>query len=291
VRTRTLIRHAEIALQTAGISPSCIAIFDEEQEHRSRRRSDMASNLRRAIQAGELVLHYQPKVDVQTGATTGVEALVRWKHPDYGLVLPDDFVPLAEESGVIKPLTRWVLGEALRQARAWRAEGLELPVVVNLSARILHDHYVVEMATDALTDGAIAPGELGLEVTESAVMLDPSRALVALRRLHDLGVVISLDDFGTGYSSFAYLDQLPATELKIDRSFVRDMVENPSHYRIVHGTIDIGHDLGLATVAEGIEDAQTLEALAGLGCDLGQGFYLSPPLPGNELADWVQARR
>lgn len=236
------------------------------------------------------MLHYQPKVDVRNGAVTGVEALVRWAHPDYGLVLPDDFVPLAEETGVIKPLTRWVLDEALRQAQEWREKGIELPVVVNLSARILHDHYVVEMATDALADGSIAPGHLGLEVTESAVMVDPGRALVALRRLHDLGVTISLDDFGTGYSSFAYLDQLPANELKIDRSFVRDMVENHSHYRIVRGTIDIGHDLGLTTVAEGIEDRETLEALSGLGCDLGQGFYVSRPLPGAELAGWMQAR-
>jgi PAS domain S-box-containing protein/diguanylate cyclase (GGDEF)-like protein len=289
-RSATLVRHAEIALETAWRTPAGIAVFDEEQERISRRQSDLASQLRRAIGGNELVLHYQPKVDVRSGAVTGVEALVRWAHPDYGLVLPDDFVPVAEDSGVIKPLTRWVLSEALQQASRWQAEGIELPVVVNLSARILHDHYVVEMATDALAEGAIAPGTLGLEVTESAVMLDPSRALSALRRLHDLGVTISLDDFGTGYSSFAYLDQLPASELKIDRSFVQDMVRNPSHFRIVHGTIDIGHDLGLAAVAEGIEDRQTLDALSGLGCDLGQGFYVSPPLPGDEMASWLSSR-
>jgi len=289
-RSRTLVRRAEIALDTAWRTPMGIVLFDQEQERISLRRSDLASHLRAAIQGNELLLHYQPKVDVQSGAVTGVEGLVRWAHPDYGLVQPDDFIPLAEESGVIKPLTRWVLDEALRQARQWRQEGIELPVVVNLSGRILHDHYVVEMATDALADGAIAPGNLGLEVTESAVMLDPGRALVALNRLHDLGVSISLDDFGTGYSSFAYLDQLPANELKIDRSFVGDMVHNPSHFRIVHGTIDIGHDLGLTTVAEGIEDQETLEALSGLGCDLGQGFYVSPPLPGAELTGWLQTR-
>jgi PAS domain S-box-containing protein/diguanylate cyclase (GGDEF)-like protein len=296
-RSRTLVRHAEIALETAwrragtgGPAPSGVALFDEEQGRLSRRRSDLASHLHRAIRGNELVLHYQPKVDVRTGAVTGVEALVRWAHPGYGLVLPDDFVPLAEESGVIKPLTRWVLDEALQQAHRWRGEGIEIPVVVNLSARILHDHYVVDMAMDALANGTIAPDCLGLEVTESAVMLDPGRALVALRRLHDLGVTISLDDFGTGYSSFAYLDQLPASELKIDRSFVRDMVKNPSHFRIVHGTIDIGHDLGLATVAEGIEDQQTLDALSTLGCDVGQGFFVSPPLPGSQVGDWLRAR-
>jgi diguanylate cyclase (GGDEF)-like protein/PAS domain S-box-containing protein len=289
--TRTLLARAESAMQAARQEGTGCAVFDVDVGRRQERRLALARSLRQAIDQGDLLLHYQPKVDFTSGRVDGAEALVRWQHPTYGLLLPGEFIPVAEDAGLIKPLTRWVLHEALRQCRLWRNEGLALRVVVNFSPRVLHDYRLVDMVDEAIAAQQVDASCLGLEITEGAVMADPLRALTILSQLHERGIDISIDDFGTGYSSFAYLDQLPASEIKIDASFVRDMVDNDSHFRIVHGTIDIGHDLGLKTVAEGIEDRETLEALAGLGCDIAQGFYVSHPLPGDEFQTWVQERR
>lgn len=288
--SKSLLERAAIALHDTHDRATPVVMFNAEQEARSRRRMSLASDLRAGIDRGQLMLHYQPKVDFTSGTVVGVEALVRWQHPVYGLVQPAEFIPLAEDTGAIKRLTLWVLDDALRQCRRWRECGLSLRMVVNLSARNLHDYRLSEMVSSALTAAGLEPACLGLEITESAVMADPHRALTILTGLSEMGIEISIDDFGTGYSSFAYLDQLPAREIKIDRSFVQDMVRNDSHFRIVHGTIDIGHDLGLRTVAEGVEDRQTMDALATLGCDVGQGFYLSRPVPGEQLGDWLANR-
>jgi EAL domain-containing protein (putative c-di-GMP-specific phosphodiesterase class I) len=220
----------------------------------------------------------------------GVEALVRWRHPQQGLIPPDRFIPLAEQTGLIRPLTRWVLNSAVRQTRSWHDEGLMLSVAVNLSAHDLQDTELPLRVGELLKRWNVGAEWLKLELTESALMADPSRALQVLTELCELGVRIAIDDFGTGYSSLGYLKRLPAHEIKIDRSFVADMAAEERDQAIVRSTIDLGHNLGLAAVAEGVEDQETLEMLSRLGCDLAQGFYLSRPLPAANIAEWCKRR-
>jgi len=282
-----LLQHADLAMYTAKRANLGYALYETGQDQQSLRKIALASALRRAIEENQLVLHYQPKVSVPTGQVSGVEALVRWQHPEFGLVPPLEFIPLAEHTGLIRPLTRWVLNEAVRQCGIWRAAGIELQVAVNLSARSLHDQQIVATIAEVLNIWSAPPSWLAIEITESTVMADPQRALDILTRLHAMGVAISIDDFGTGYSSLAYLDRLPAAEIKIDRSFVMDMVHNESHWRIVRGTVDIGHGLDLRVVAEGVEDQQALDRLASIGCDVAQGYYLSRPISAADLLRWL----
>jgi diguanylate cyclase len=218
-----------------------------------------------------------------------VEALVRWHHPERGLLPPNDFIPQAEQNGLIGPLTRWVLHAALTQAGAWRADGLELSVAVNLSMRNLLDADLPEVIAALLAASKVPPAMLRVEVTESAAMSDPRRTIEALSRLNELGVCSGIDDFGTGYSSLLYLKRLPVREIKIDRSFVHDMVTDSNSLAIVRATLDLGHALGLDVVAEGVEDEGTWRLLGELGCDIGQGYYFSRPLPAAELANWLRS--
>jgi EAL domain-containing protein (putative c-di-GMP-specific phosphodiesterase class I) len=209
---------------------------------------------------------------------------VRWRHPGRGLIAPDQFISLAEQTGTIKPLTVWVLRAALRQAKAWRAAGLAFPVAVNLSARTLHDPTLPEEIERLLAASGVPPDALGLEITESAIMVDPARAMEVLTRLSRMGVALSIDDFGTGYSSLGYLKKLPVAELKIDRSFVVQMDRDADDAVIVRSTIDLAHNLGLTVVAEGVENRATWDRLADLKCDAAQGYYLSRPVPAEDLA-------
>ena len=282
-----LLQRADVAMYAAKATHAGYTIYDPYMDQHNPRRLGLIGQLRRALAAGELVVHYQPKADVRSGRILGVEALVRWQHPEHGLLGPGEFVPLAETTGLIRPLTAHVLDAALRQCRAWRDAGRALSVAVNLSTRCLLDLTLPDQITALLEDTAVAPERLVLEITESSIMTDPTRALEILNRLHALGVQLAIDDFGTGYSSMAYLKSLPVDELKVDRSFVKHLRHNKSDAVIVRSTVDLGHNLGLRVVAEGVEDQATWQELATLGCDSVQGYYLARPMPAAELAAWL----
>jgi diguanylate cyclase (GGDEF)-like protein len=285
-----LVQRADVAMYEAKRGGTGIETYSENRDPYSAERLQLLAELREAIHGGQLVLHYQPKVTVGSDRVLGVEALVRWNHPIRGLLPPGEFVPLAERTGAIGDLTRWVLESAITQCRAWRDEGLDLAVAVNLAAPNIVDRALPEMVEELLRRYDVAGDRLECEISEHTVMADPHRALDVLERLRALGVRLSLDDFGTGHSSLAYLKRLPLDEVKIDRSFVMGMAEDSNDAAIVRSTIDLARHLGLEVVAEGVESARILRDLADLHCDVAQGFYLSRPLPPDQLGDWVVAR-
>ena len=289
--TDTLIQHADVAMYLAKEARAGTAVYETERDHYSPERLTMIGELRDAIALDQFALYYQPQIEPETGRVDGVEALIRWHHPERGLVSPDAFVPIAERTGLIRPLTLWVLEAAIRQCAAWRRSGLDLRVAVNLSASSLVDADTPDAIERFLRLWALPPGYLQLEITETTAMADPARTFAVLARLDALGVDLSVDDFGTGYSSLAYLRRLPVRELKIDRSFVSNMATDPNDKAIVLATIDLGHNLGLRVVAEGVEDEDTLRELTCRGCDLVQGYLFSKPLPPAELECWLAARR
>lgn len=283
-----LLSRADIAMYTAKDTRSGCVLYAPEQDHHSPERLALVHDLRRAIERDEFVLHFQPQIDVRSGMVSGCEALVRWQHPVRGLLSPDKFIPLAVHSRLIQPLSRWVLRTALVQVRAWRSAGLNLPVSVNLSAYDLRDAKLPDYIAELLACDAGLAHRLRIEITESSLMVDPDGSREVLGRLREQGVQIAIDDFGTGYSSLSYLKDLPVDELKIDKSFVRDMATDPGARAIVRAIIDLADDLQLRVVAEGVEDRATWEALAALGCDLAQGYYFSPPLAADDLVVWVR---
>jgi diguanylate cyclase (GGDEF)-like protein len=285
----TLLQRADVAMYDAKRGRHGIVTYTPERDPYSADRLGLLAELRRAIAGGELVLHYQPKVSLGTGEVVGVEALVRWQHPTRGLLAPDRFVPLAERTGAIADLTRWVVDAALTQQRAWRDQGIDLPVAVNLAAANIVDVALPDAIAGLLARHGAAGDRLECEISEHTVMADPVRASEVLDRLRALGVRLSLDDFGTGHSSLAYLKRLPLDEVKIDRSFVSGMAEDENDMVIVRSTIDLARNLGLAVVAEGVESAEIMDELAALRCDTAQGFHVSRPLPADELASWLQA--
>ena len=282
-----LLSRADVAMYAAKGSLSGLAVFSAEHERDSTSRLAMMSDLRRAVDEGELVLYYQPQVDLRTGAVSSVEALVRWMHPKRGLVGPDEFIPLAERTGLIKRLTRTVLTEAIRQARAWELAGLRMPIAVNLSMRNIHDPQLPQTIAQLLQRWDARPDLLRLEMTETVLAADPERALQTMDSLRAMGVHIALDDFGIGYSSLAYLNRLPLDEIKIDRSFVIGMIDDESSATIVRATVELGHGLGYAVVAEGVENAETRQRLSALGCDAIQGFFIARPMPADQTAEWI----
>ena len=285
-----LLRHADIAMYQAKRTGKGLVAYSVEQDPQSQKRLDLMSDLRHAIERDELFLNFQPQVRLADSACCGdVEALVRWRHPTRGIVPPSDFIPLAEESGFINELTRWVLSEALRKVAELGRMGREMRVAVNLSARNLQLPGLADLVTRDLAEFGLPPGVLTLEITETAVMLDAQRGLETLAKLAAVGVRLSIDDFGTGYSSLANLRRLPVNELKIDRSFVADMVTNPSSGAIVRSIVQLGHSMGLSVVAEGIEDAATLAALRADGCDLAQGYHMARPMAFDALLRWMDA--
>jgi diguanylate cyclase (GGDEF)-like protein len=284
----TLLRRADVAMYAAKRARTGHAVYDPAQDGHSPERLALIGELRTAIERGALALHYQPQVDLTSGRVCGVEALVRWPHPERGLIPPDRFISLAEQTGLIEPLTQWVLAEAVRQCREWQRTGVLLTVSVNLSMWNLHDPVLPERVAGLLREHGVSPAWLRLELTESALMADPGRALDVLTRLAGLGVRLAVDDFGVGYSSLAYLKTLPVDELKIDKGFVRAMATDTADAAIVASTVELGHALGLRVVAEGIEDRVTWDALAEMGCDVAQGYYLSRPLAPDALAGWLR---
>jgi diguanylate cyclase (GGDEF)-like protein len=286
----TLLRRADVAMYQAKSAGTGIETYDPERDPYSAERLQLLSELRRAIDHDELVLHFQPKVALNGARRAiGVEALVRWQHPERGLLGPGDFLGVAERTGLIADVTRWVLDAAVRQCAAWRGRGIDLAVAINLAAANIVDATLPDAVERALRRWEV-PGEmLQCEISEDTVMGDPLRATEVLERLRALGVRLSLDDFGTGHSSLTYLKSLPLDEVKIDRSFVTGMAVDPSDAAIVRSTIDLARHLGLDVVAEGVESEDVLEVLVALECDVAQGFLLSRPLPADQLDGWLAA--
>jgi EAL domain-containing protein (putative c-di-GMP-specific phosphodiesterase class I) len=264
-----------------------VELYATEHDTYSRKRLGLVADLRRALEGDELLLHYQPQVSLETGRATGVEALLRWNHPEHGLLPPDEFIPLAERSGLIHPLTEHVLERACADCRAWRSRGVALSVAVNLSARNLIESDLLERVRGLLVRHDLAPSALVLEITESTIMADPVAVTEVVRRLRAEGLAVSIDDFGTGYSSLAHLRHLPVSEIKIDKSFVFGMVDDPADATIVRSAIELAHNLHLTAVAEGVETEVARDALAALGCDVAQGYFYARPMPAAELMDWV----
>jgi diguanylate cyclase (GGDEF)-like protein len=272
-----LMQRADVAMYLAKESRAGFELYSAERDRHSPRRLALLGDLRRAIDDNSLVLHYQPKADMRTGGVRGVEALLRWNHAEHGPIPPDEFIPLAEHTGLIRPLTLFVLEEALAQCRRWNDTGVAVGVAVNLSVRNLYDPSFADEVAALLAKYEVPSSQLELEITESVIMADPMRAMAVLARLSDLGVGLSLDDFGVGYSSLAYLKRLPVTEIKIDKSFVMNISNDESDAMIVRSTIGLARSLGMRVVAEGVENEDTWARLVALGCDIAQGYYLCRP--------------
>jgi len=282
-----LLLKADIAMYAAKRANIGYREYTPEIEAVAAKNVELQNELRHAIEHGQLLLHYQPKISHHTGGIMGVEALVRWNHPDKGMIAPDEFIPLAEASGLIQPLASWVLQAALQQSEKWHEAGHMFTVAVNLSTRNLLDDDLPARVARLLATHRASPEWLVLEITESAVMAEPTRALATLIKLHKMGIQLSLDDFGTGYSSLAYLKKLPVSEIKIDKSFIKDMELDASDTVIVRSTIALGHNLGMKVVAEGVENLEIWDLLTVLGCDASQGYYMSRPLTVAALDEWL----
>jgi diguanylate cyclase (GGDEF)-like protein len=292
----SLLRSADVAMYTAKRARTGVAVYAPDQDQHSVDRLGLLADLREALtREDELLLYYQPKWDLHSGALAGFEALARWQHPRRGLLQPDEFVNLAEQSGLMRALTRYALQAALRQVRAWQEIGLHMPVAVNLSPSSLQDIQLATEIDQLLAEAGVAPEWLEVEITEEAYMSQPEVAAATLARLRDMGVRVAIDDFGTGYASLVYLQKLPVDRIKIDRSFVRALLRDESQATIVRSLIDLGHNLGLEVVAEGVEDDATQAGLAALGCDYAQGYALGAPKPApditRELLDAQPRRR
>jgi diguanylate cyclase (GGDEF)-like protein len=281
-----LMRRAHAAMHQTKPARGGYAMYTGGQEKENTRRLALMGDLHRAIAHDELRLYCQPKVDFASGRVCGAEALVRWQHPARGMISPTEFIPLAEQAGMITPLTNWILDAAFRQCHAWQQAGLAYPLAVNLSALDLYDPELIDRISGLFSTWGIMPELVHFELTESALMVDPVDALETLLRLKRLDVQLFVDDFGTGQSSLSYLQKLPVDGVKIDQSFVMPMVTSGDSAVIVHSTIELGHNLGLKVVAEGVESRAIWERLAALGCDVAQGYLISMPMPAGQFAEW-----
>ncbi|GAC1476935.1 MAG: hypothetical protein NVS1B12_11330 [Acidimicrobiales bacterium] len=284
-----LLQRADVAMYSAKASRQGVELYDPARDHYTPRRLSLGNDLRHAMETAQLFVVFQPKLDVSSMRVVGAEALLRWAHPDHGFVSPEEFIPVAEQSGLIGPLTRWVLRRSLEQAATWIAHGHDLTMAVNLSPRSLLDNELVADVARTLHSCGVAARHLVLELTETSVMSDPARSHVVLSELSDLGCGLAIDDFGTGYSSLSRLKQLPVDEVKIDKSFVLGMAADPDDATIVKSIIDLARNLGLKVVAEGVEDEATLRELNRLGCDQAQGYYMCRPVPAAEFDEWLAA--
>jgi EAL domain-containing protein (putative c-di-GMP-specific phosphodiesterase class I) len=262
------------------------ALYTGGQEQEFTRRLALMADLRRTIEHNELELYCQPKVAMTSGLVCGAEALVRWRHPVHGMLPTMEFIKLAEQAGLITPLTHWMLDAAFRQSYAWHQDGLDRALSVNLSAHDLHDPGLIDRLRGLFSTWGIAPELMQFELTESALMLDPASALETLTRLKQLGVELYIDDFGTGYSSLSYLQKLPVDGIKIDQGFVMPMMTSSDSAVIVRSTIELGHNLDLKIVAEGVESQAVWDSLAALGCDVAQGYLISTPMPAGHIRNW-----
>lgn len=283
----SLIKHADIALQSAKKHMGGLYLYREEQPFAPRKDVSLTSELFKAVNENQLSLHYQPKVNIKTGEVCGVEALVRWKHPEHGYISPEEFIPLAEQTDVIRQITVWVFEACLKQYKEWESNGLELSIAINLSFKNLLDPSCHERVIDILEKHEVPPGAIELELTETTTMSDPHTTKRMMEYFTKLGISFSIDDFGTGYSSLSYLKKLPVKLLKIDKSFIMEMINDDNDAVIVRATIDLAHNLGLKVVAEGIEDRATWDLLQILRCDIAQGYYISKAIPADDIVTWV----
>jgi diguanylate cyclase (GGDEF)-like protein len=288
--TSLLMRFADIAMYEAKRRHKGFAFHTPGNDGQALTRLGLSAELGDAIVANQLMLEYQPMVDVKTGRIFCAEALVRWRHPQHGLIPPEEFIPSAEQSGAIRPLTLWVIDQALGQVKLWSQAGLQIHISINLSVRSLQDRRLPGQVQKLVDRHRVDPAHVILEITESAIMSDPLTARRVMRRLSHMGFQLSIDDFGTGYSSLAYLKQLPVDEIKIDKSFVSQMDQDENDAVIVRATIDLAHNLGLKVVAEGVESTDVWNLLEMLGCDTAQGYFIRPPLAPQALTDWIRSR-
>jgi predicted signal transduction protein with EAL and GGDEF domain len=285
----TLLQRADVAMYDAKHDHQGVAIYTADTDHYTPRRLALVGELRAALAQNTLELYYQPQVTMAERRVCGVEALLRWNHPRYGFIAPDEFIPIAEHSGLMVPLTSWVIDTALTQLRKWNQDGLNLAMAVNISARSMADPCLVDEIQALLAKAGISADRLVLELTETSIMSDMTRGLDILHRLAATGAHLSIDDFGTGYSSLSRLARLPVDEIKIDRSFVMGMGRDADNAVIVRSTIDLARNLGLRVVAEGVEDAAAWNTLAELKCDAAQGYFLTRPLPAPAFEAWLRA--
>lgn len=283
-----LMQCADIAMYCAKRNATSIERYDPTRDSNSIRTLVLSGGLRQAIESQQLFLVFQPKLDLASGEIKSFEVLTRWHHVYHGLIPPDEFIPQAEQSGNIIPFTRWTLERTIECMSGWAEEGLNLSLAINLSPKSLHSKEVLSYLEELLETSRVSPSQITLELTETAVMLDPDGATTNLKKLHDMGLKLSIDDFGTGYSSLSLLRQLPLDEIKIDKSFVENMMVNPQDRVIIASTIDLAHNLGLEIVAEGVETEEQMMALQDLGCDVIQGYFIARPLPVGDLAEWAK---
>jgi diguanylate cyclase (GGDEF)-like protein len=283
-----LLRMADTALYAAKAKAgSHVALYDPASDDNATQRLMMNKNLQLALARDELELFYQPIINMQTQRVTSVEALLRWHHPDLGLLNPDEFMRLAEMSGLIRQVTRWTMDQAARQLRLWRLRGLNLDVSINLSISDIQDLNVTAQLRNVLDRLNLEPGALTLEVTETSMMTDPNKALESLQRLDKMGAMIAIDDFGTGFASLSYLRRIPARAVKIDKAFIQRLSDEADDRIIVESTIAMAHALDKVVVAEGVEEATTLQTLQELGCDYAQGFYIATPMSIGDFEEWL----
>jgi diguanylate cyclase (GGDEF)-like protein len=284
----TLMSRADVAMYGTKNTESGYMFYDSGLDPYAQHHLQLSGDLRHALERNELVLHYQPKIDLRSGSVMGAEALIRWQHPVQGMISPDNFIPLAERTGLIRPITDWVIDTAVKQNVAWRAAGYDLQIAVNVSARSFQNTKLVDHIKHVLKNQNMQAMSLEIEITENSLMTDIINITKMLKQISDLGVTIAIDDFGTGYSSLAYLKTMPLHTLKIDKSFVIDMSSDENDAVIVRSTIDLAHNLGLGVVAEGIENDETLAMLIELGCDGAQGYHFSKPQPSDIFLAWLQ---
>jgi len=285
-----ILRLADVAMYAAKKMGKPFRWYHPDIDKHSKRRLSILTTLGAAIENGDLFLVYQPKIDVCDGMVSGFEALVRWRHATHGIIPPDDFIPYAETSDIIRPLTRWVLNEAIKQGGEWLRGGHSMKVAVNISARNLLEENLESYILERLHRHAFPADMLELEVTESALMTHPVQAMDILLGLRSHGISIAIDDFGTGYSSLAYLARLPVTTLKVDQGFVKEMMKSKTDEQIVRSVIGLAHQCQLSVVAEGVEDDATLLALLNMGCDLAQGYLIRRPMEANAASEWLGKR-
>jgi diguanylate cyclase (GGDEF)-like protein len=285
-----LLKRADIALYASKDTHAPVVYASEHDQHPSDG-LELVAQIRNAIDNGELVVHFQPEVDLRSGETRRLEALVRWNHPERGLLLPEAFIPLARQSALVRPITRYVLDVALGQCRAWQDAGIDVGVAVNLAGRDLSDSRLEEEVSEALRRWKLQPELLELEIPESAVLSERERIQKMLTRLNERGVRVAVDDFGSGYASLSHLKQLPVDVLKIDKSFVQNIDTDEEDEAIVRSTIDLAHSLGISVVAEGVESEDVLQRLRALGCDLAQGFCLARPATPADITEWLVGRK
>jgi EAL domain-containing protein (putative c-di-GMP-specific phosphodiesterase class I) len=282
------MRRADVAMYYAKKAGIGVAVYNEDNDINTPQRLALISGLPRAIKEDELVLHYQPKIRVSDRQVTGVEALVRWDHPEHGLLPPDQFVPIVELGDSIIALTDWVINRALTDFKAWQDEGLKFNIAVNVSILNIQDRKFLNKLNELILRHRVDPMYLQLELTESVIMADTTRTQETIETLDAMGISVSIDDFGTGYSSLAYLKKLPVADLKIDKSFVMDMEKDDNDAVIVRSTIDLAHNLGMKVTAEGVESAETLNLLDILDCDNAQGYHICRPIPMEQILPWVK---